>query len=484
MRTAGILMPVSMLNGEYGIGDFGAAAYEFIDIIVEMGFSLWQILPLNPVGYGNSPYQPYSSYAGDEVYIDLEYLYQNGLLEHKPRVLKQSNKIDYGAVRTHKSKYLRQAFKKFDLSDRGFKEFTQREVIYNYAVYATFKKAFKGVIWSDWQSEYRDWVKDKKLDLSPYSDEINYQLFLQYLFYKQWLDIKNYANQKGIKIVGDIPIYVGYDSADVWQDQQSFLLNRKLKPSFIAGVPPDYFNKNGQRWGNPLYDWDYIAEDDFQYWLKRISYNAELYDVIRIDHFRAFDTYWKIKASNKTARKGEWVEAPGYDLFAKIFWEMPSIEILAEDLGDLRKEVHELRDDFNLMGMNIMQFTFNPSEQAENYNRRKNVALYTGTHDNQTIKGYFYSQTVKRQKAIKKLLVKCGAKSEQIELAYLEVMFHNIADYAIAPAQDILGLGDESQINHPGTVGEHNWTYKLVSLEELKAKTAVIRTMLIDSKRF
>ncbi len=482
MRTAGILMPVSMLNGGYGIGDFGQSAYQFIDIIAEIGFSLWQILPLNPVGYGNSPYQPYSSYAGDEIYLDLESLYNDGLLSHKPRALKQSHKIDYDDVRTYKNKYLKQAFKNFAAGD-DFVKFSQNDVIYNYAVFATFKKAFPETSWNNWQVQYRDWIKNKEVDLSVYQTEIDYQLFLQYIFYKQWLKLKTYANKKGIKIVGDIPIYVGYDSADVWQDQRSFLLNRQLKPSFVAGVPPDYFNKNGQRWGNPLYDWDYIAKDDFNYWLKRISYNATLYDIIRIDHFRAFDTYWKIKASNKTARKGEWVEAPGYDLFAKIFWQMPEVEILAEDLGDLRKEVHELRDDFNLMGMNIMQFTFNPSELAENYNKKKHIAIYTGTHDNQTIKGYYQSQTAKRQKQISDLLEKCGASSKEIERAYLEVMFYNIADYAIVPVQDVLGLGDESRINSPGTVGEHNWTYKLTTLDDLKEQTDWLQKLIVDSKR-
>ncbi len=482
MRLAGVLLPVSMLNGRHGIGDFGKEAYQFIDIIADMGFKLWQILPLNPVGYANSPYQPQSSYAGDEIYIDLDELYHQGLLTHKPRAIKAEHRIDYDAVRKNKEKYLHKAFANFK-ADKNYAKFAQQEVIYNYAVYVAFRKAEKGKNWTEWPKPLKNWINDKELDLKEYQEEINYQLFVQYIFYQQWLKLKNYANSKGIKIVGDIPIYVGHDSADVWQDQKNFLLNRYGRPNFVAGVPPDYFNKNGQRWGNPLYDWDHIVEQDFAYWLKRISYNAKLYDVIRIDHFRAFDTFWKIKARNKTARKGEWIEAPGMELFAKIEKELPKVEIIAEDLGDLRPEVGMLRDAYGLMGMNIMQFTFNPDDKGKKYNLKKEVVLYTGTHDNQTIKGYFESQTQKRQKAIKKLLAKCGAKSPLAEVAYLEVMFANIADYAIVPVQDILGLGDESQINRPGSIHPDNWTYKLTSLQPLQAKTEFMKTMLTQTKR-
>ncbi len=475
-------MPVAMLNGAHGIGDFGASAYEFVDIIADMGFKIWQILPLNPVGYGNSPYQPYSSYAGDDIYIDLHQLKDEGLLITDVAEIKQTSKIDYTAVRELKGKALKSAFKNF-VPDDDYQQFIAHPFVREYAVFLTFKKHFNLASWDTWDKPFKMWIEDQALDLSPFEDDIQYEMFVQYTFYKQWMSLKAYANGKGISIMGDMPIYVGYDSLDVWRNQQSFLLNKRKRPSVIAGVPPDYFSKNGQRWGNPIYDWDYLKDNDFKYWIDKIEYNSYLYDIIRIDHFRAFDTYWVINPRNKTARKGEWREAPGQALFKEIFKRMPDIEIVAEDLGDLRKEVHELRDDFGLKGMNIMQFTFNPSELAENYNDKQNVIVYTGTHDNQTIKGYFDSQTAKRQREIRALLDKCGATFDDIHMAYIEVMLNNIADYAIVPAQDILGLGDESRINEPGRIIDANWTYKLTSLDALKAMTSTMHSLLKETKR-
>ncbi len=515
MRLAGVLLPVSALNGDYGIGDFGSSAYEFIDIISDMGFKLWQILPLNPLGEANSPYKPCSSYAGDEIYIDLEYLYNNKLLEELPEYIPQTSRIDYDVTRAYKQRYLKMAFNKFiqkyncyceliqnksevlDDSNvehnlyREFSQFIQTNDIYNYAVFITLKNHFKKS-WDHWNKRYKYWERYQNTvdkieldndDMIKFQQSINYHLFIQYIFYKQWMKLKSYAHDKSIKILGDIPIYVGYDSADVWQDKKCFLLNKNARPSFVAGVPPDYFNKKGQRWGNPLYDWDYIKQTDFKYWINRLFYNAKLYDIIRIDHFRAFDTYWKIKASNKTAIKGEWIMAPGRSLFRKIASELPDIQIVVEDLGDLRPEVHKLRDEFHLMGMNIMQFTFNPDELGERYNTNKDIVLYTGTHDNTTIKAYFESQCLQKQKSILQLLKKCGASFSNIELCYLEVMFSNIADYAIAPVADLLGLGDEARINTPGTVTDDNWSYKLTSLEQLKQRKHIIKNILTKTNR-
>lgn len=482
MRLSGILLGISSLNSKYGIGDFGKEAYEFVDIIAEIGFKIWQILPLNPLGYGNSPYQPYSSYAGDEIYISPELLYEQGLLKKKPKTIKDTNKIDYEKVRKLKGEILKEAFKNFK-KDKDYEEFLKFDFVYNYAVFLTFKKKNNLNSWNTWESDMKSWIKDKKLDLSPYKQDIDYEIFVQYIFYKQWIKLKQYANSKGLKIMGDIPIYVGLDSLDVWENQKAFLLNKNGNPKFIAGVPPDYFSKNGQRWGNPIYDWDYLKDNNYNFWIKRLEYNSKLYDILRIDHFRAFDTYWKVNAKNKTAKKGEWVEAPGYELFDLIKKELPALEIVVEDLGDLRKEVLELRDAYDLKGMKILQFGFDPNETNNDFADKKNMIIYTGTHDNQTVVGFYNSQDSKTQKHITKIFKENKYDYKNIANGFLEMAFNSIADYAIVPLQDILGLDDSARINTPGTLDNINWSYKFTTMQGLKDKGAYINKLLKQTNR-
>ena len=288
-RLAGILMPVSALPSDEGIGTLGKAAYRFIDIMQEMGMSIWQILPLNPLGYGNSPYQPFSSFAGDSLYIDLEFLFEEGLLDEKPAPFpKKSNKISYDLVREYKEPFLKKAyasFKKKAEKASSYTEFCKMDWVRPYAVFFVLKKANQMRCWNEWPKEQQNWILDKKLDLTPYEEEIDYQIFLQYLFYVQWNALKDYANGKGILIMGDIPFYVGIDSLDVWQAREDFLLDKDGHPRFIAGVPPDYFSATGQRWGNPIYDWEHLKENHFRFWMDRLSYSSKLYDIFRIDHF-------------------------------------------------------------------------------------------------------------------------------------------------------------------------------------------------------
>ena len=487
MRLSGVLLPVSALPSNYGIGDFGKEAYKFIDISCEMGFKIWQILPLNPLGYGNSPYQPYSSFAGDDIYISPELLLEDDLLDKDIEKIKISDKIDYENVRKFKSKLLKKAYKKFKekklYEKEDYKKFLNFEFVYNYAVFLTLKKQNNMQSWNTWPKDMKNWIKDKKLDLTKYEDDINYEIFVQYIFYTQWVNIKKYANKKGIKIMGDIPIYVGLDSLDVWENQKAFLLNRTGSPKFIAGVPPDYFSKTGQRWGNPIYDWDYIKEHNYDFWINRISYNAQLYDIIRIDHFRGFDTYWKINAKNKTAMKGEWVEAPGHELFTVISKKFKNLEIVAEDLGDLRKEVIKLRDDFNLKGMKIIQFTFDPNETNNDFEDRKNMIIYTGTHDNQTVMGFYNDKDDNTKDEIKKYFKKHNYDTKDIHKGFLQMCMESIADYAIVPVQDIIGLDDKSRLNTPGTLGEHNWSFKLKDFDEYENNINYINTLLKKTKR-
>ena len=487
MRLSGILMSISSLPSDYGIGDFGKEAYDFVDISCAMGFKIWQLLPLNPLGYGNSPYQPYSSFAGEELYISPYLLYQDGLLKKLPEKIKQSNHIDYTRVRRYKDDILRKAYNNFKekklYKEQSYLEFLNFDFVYDYAVFMTFKKVNDMQCWNNWNLEMKNWIKDKKADLSKYEDDINYEIFIQYIFYTQWMKLKKYANDKGLKIMGDIPIYVGLDSLDVWQNQKSFMLNKNGNPKFIAGVPPDFFSKKGQRWGNPIYDWDYIQKNNFDFWIKRLDYNSKLYDIIRIDHFRGFDTYWKINARNKTAMKGQWVEAPGHQLFSLIQKKFPHLEIVAEDLGDLRKEVEELRDDFNLKGMKILQFVFEPNENNNNFKDRKNMIIYTGTHDNQTIEGFYESKDKDEQREIVDYFKKNHYDSKNISDCFVEMCLESIADYAILPVQDIIGLDDNYRMNTPGTLGDHNWTFKLTDFKALKDKTDYIHTLLEKTKR-
>jgi len=482
MRTSGILLAISSLNSKYGVGDFGKEAYKFVDIIQKTGFTIWQLLPLNPLGYGNSPYQPYSSQAGDEIYISPDLLYEQGLLKKKPKTLENNDRVDYEKARKLKAEILKEAFKNFK-KDKDYEEFIKFDFVYKYAVFLTLKKANNLNIWNKWDKEQKNWIVDRKLDLSKYNEGIEYEMFVQYMFYKQWTALKKYANSKGIRIMGDIPFYVGLDSLDVWENQKSFLLNKNGNPKFIAGVPPDYFCKDGQRWGNPIYDWKYLKEHNYDFWIKRIEYNSKLYDILRIDHFRAFDTYWQVNARNKTAKAGEWIEAPGYEVFDLIKKKFPKLEIVAEDLGGLRKEVLQLRDHYNLKGMKILLFSLDPNEGNNNFSDKKNMIIYTGTHDNQTAMGFFESQDQKTKDYIIKLFKEHNYDTQNIANGFLEMTFDSIADYAIVPVQDILGLDDSARMNTPSTLNNINWSFKLNSMEKLEEKTDYLHKLLKKTKR-
>ncbi len=483
MREAGILLPLSSLPSNHGIGDMGAYSFELIDLLKLGGFRIWQILPLNPLGYGNSPYQPYSSFAGDEIYISLDELFDEGLLKKKaPKFRQKEQYVDYENVRSFKEKYLKQAFQQF-IPNEEYETFAKQEWVYLYGVFLTLKKKNDLKCWNEWEKEQQEWIKTKEFDVSIYEEDIRYEMFIQYLFYKQWMKVKAYANANGIRIMGDIPFYVGIDSLDVWANQECFLLGADGKPTFIAGVPPDYFSATGQRWGNPIYDWDYLKEQNYQFWLDRIDYNSKLFDVIRIDHFRAFDTYWKIPSTCDTAIEGEWLEAPGYEVFDLIVKKFPQVEIIAEDLGDLREEVHVLKNHYGLKGMKIVQFTFDPNENNNNFEDIENMVIYTGSHDNQTIKGWYMSQEKKTQNAIRKSLKKSGYEDRVIAKRFVKLTLDSIAEMAILPVQDLINLGDEARINTPGTLGSPNWEWKLDSLRGLKREMGTLKELIQASNR-
>ena len=486
MRRAGILTSISSLPTKYGIGDLGEESYKFIDIISEAGFKVWQILPINPVGYGNSPYQPYSSYAGDDIYISLDLLVKEGLLKDSElnSFNENSNKVEYDKVRQFKNSYLKKAFersKNIEEIQKDINDFKLRyDWVYKYAVFITLKKLNNLKSWLDWPKEQKLFVDNKKYDISKHNEEINYEIFVQYIFYKQWFELKKYANSKKIDIMGDIPIYVGVDSADVWWNKSAFLLDDEYKPSFIAGVPPDYFSETGQRWGNPIYDWDYIKDDNFSFWIERLKWSNLIFDIVRIDHFRAFDTYWKIPASCPTAVEGEWVEAPGYELFDEIYSKIPNIKIIAEDLGDLRPEVLELRDHYNLSGMLIMQFELD-SDKEIGLKSNKTV-VYTGTHDNQTTLGWYRELNDTQRKNTKNKLKKYKEKLYTDRILHL--CFDSISDLVIIPIQDFMKLDDSARINTPGTVGSPNWEWKLRDYKNVRKNLLKYKNILKQTKRY
>lgn len=485
MKKAGILWPLASLNGSHGIGDFGKASYDFIDISKKAGFDMWQILPLNPLGFGNSPYQPYSSYAGDEIYISLDMLYDDGLLEEKVAHLEQKDRVDYNYVRDFKGKYLKKAYLKFKEKNlensEAYKKFLEFDFVYDYAVFLTFKKANNLISWNEWPREQKNWIIDKKLDLSPYQDQIAYEIFIQYIFYQQWMKLKVYANENGLKIIGDVPFYVGLDSLDVWQNQKYFEITEEGKPLLIAGVPPDAFSDKGQRWGNPIYKWSEIEKDDFKFWIDRLRYNAKLYDIVRLDHFRAFDTYWQIDAKNDTAIIGEWIPAPGYKLFDIIEKELKDVEFIAEDLGTMMPGVYKLRDHYDLKGMVIIQENLRPWENHF-IETTANSAAYPGTHDNKTLFQWYGELDKTQQESIKDYFKTLGINHGDIREDFFDYIMGMESEYVIISLADILGIGQEARINEPATLSDKNWSFKLKNLDEYKEKADFLNQAISHNK--
>lgn len=453
-RRTGILMPVSSLPGTLGIGDFGKDAYEWIDFMSESKASLWQILPLNPVGYGNSPYQTYSAFAGDEIYISIEDLYLSLDIEFPYKAFKSSS-IDYASVREHKSAALRHAFQYFK-KDGDYESFIRQAYwLEDYVLFLSRKKLNNMKSWTEWE------IFDvPEIDL-------DYERYVQYVFFSQWMKLKDYANKKGVLIVGDIPIYLGHDSAEVYNTRNEFYLEKDGRPSLVAGVPPDFFSTEGQLWGNPLYRWDVMKENNYAFWVERLSWNQLMFDVIRIDHFRAFDTYWAIKGSADSAKEGEWIIGPRNDFFDAMYSQINNLKLVVEDLGDLRPEVLELRDDYNLMGMKIVEFALNKEDLDRDHLLDKNLLAYTGTHDNQTIAGWLEELGQAGRDDLSKNLSHMGFKDEELWQKVAHYTLSLPCNWVILPLQDILGIDNSGRINTPATIGSPNWEWKLEDYSSL-----------------
>lgn len=479
-KETGILLPVTSLPSREGVGVLGDDAYRFLDLLEEHGITIWQILPLNPTGYGNSPYQPYSSCAGDEMYISLDRLYEKGLLKEKPEAfMEEASKVDYEKVRAWKEPYLREACGNH-VGDADFKEFADQAWVFRYAVFRAFKKANDHRCWNEWPEAQKNQVEDQAVELEPFMEEIQYHIFLQYQFFCQWMEVKAYANQKNIRIMGDVPFYVGVDSVDVWGDQKSFLLDAEGKPVFIAGVPPDYFSATGQRWGNPIYDWAQLKKEGYRFWVERIGYNQKLFDIIRIDHFRAFDTFWKIHASCATAVDGDWIEAPGYEVLDTLNRELPGVNLVAEDLGDLRPEVQVLKEHYGLKGMKIVQFGIDAAGKTacDLLPDMPNMIVYTGTHDNATTKEWYESLSAAERRKVRKWLKRMGYGHGSVVERLIRYTLDSRAEYAVIPAFDILEAGAEARLNTPGTVGSPNWEWRMNRFDDIERKLPKYREQI------
>ena len=469
MRKSGVLLPVSSIPSKYGIGTFSRQAYEFIDLLEQAGQTYWQILPLGPTGYGDSPYQSFSTFAGNPYYIDLETLIEEGYLTKEDcdsyDFGDDAEYIDYEKIYFSRFKVLRTAFKNSHLeNDEKYRNFVTENAYWleDYALYMAVKNSFGGISFIEWDEDIRLREKDAIDRYSQkYKEEIDFYKFQQFMFAKQWYALKEYANKKKIKIVGDIPIYVAFDSSDTWANPELFQLNDDLEPTGVAGCPPDAFSKTGQLWGNPLYRWEYHKKTGYEWWMKRIAYCYKLYDVVRIDHFRGFDSYYSIPYGDPTAEFGHWEEGPGYDFFKTMKAKLGKKEVIAEDLGFLTDSVLKLVKKTGYPGMKILQFAFNSREESDYlpHNYTKNCVVYTGTHDNDTMLGWL--QCMGRQDmAFAKRYLNIN-KNKDIQWEFIRAAMASVADTCIIPMQDYLGLGAEARINIPSTLGL-NWKWRML----------------------
>ena len=475
-RGAGVLMHPTCLPGSTGIGTLGDYARKWIDFLAQSGVKYWQVLPLGPTGYGDSPYQSFSVFAGNPYLIDLEELANTGLLKEEdlePLKALGDTKVDFGAQYGLRFPLLMKAYANFSRWKNGswkeygsFPEFQRTHLSWlkPYALFMALKTQQGGKNFHEWPDGLR--VYAKAVEKAKETDTallVEANEFWQYLFWGQWQKIRKYANVRGIKIIGDMPIYVSADSSDLWASPQYFLLNKDGLPSHVGGCPPDYFSPLGQRWGNPLYDWQALKETGYAWWLNRLGRAFALYDVVRLDHFRGFYDYWKIPASAPDARKGEWGKGPGMDLFNVIFQKMPDAPIIAEDFGDLNDGVRNFLKESGLPGMGVLQFAF--GGDAKNlylpHNTRRRQVIYSGTHDNDTLAGWVTSaQEHERGHALAYLGCQKGVFVEEA----VKAVFASVARLAIVPAQDLLGLGSEARLNTPGS--DHgNWDWRMTEKE-------------------
>lgn len=483
MRESGILLHVSSLPSKYGIGNFGSEAYKFVDFLEKTKQTYWQILPIGPTSYGDSPYQSFSSNALNPYFIDLEMLVDEKLIKKSDIIDSTTgDKIDYGKLYEERYLVLSKAFKNFDLSNKDFLKFLNDEKawLHDYALFMAIKKSFDDVSLIEWPSRVRMRNAEaiSKLE-THYQDEINFQKFMQFKAYEQYYALKDYANSKGIKIFGDIPIYVSYDSSDVWVNPSLFQLDGDNKPTHVAGVPPDSFSADGQLWGNPLYNWEELEKTNFLWWIERIRNQAKLFDALRIDHFIGFVNYFKIPAQDKTARNGVWVKGVGSKLFKAIKAELGDLNIIAEDLGLVTDDVIALLEETNFPGMKLLHFAFDPAGDSNNlpHFHPVNSVAYPGTHDNETSKQWLENLN---EESFEFFLNYTNSNRENALNSIIKETLKSPARIAVIPMQDYLGLGSFARMNIPSTLG-NNWDWRL---SENYLDEELVNKVLLYTKTF
>ena len=466
MRESGILMHITALPNAYGVGTMGKCAYDFIDFLNKAGQSYWQILPLNRTGYGDSPYQSCSTFAGNHYLIDLQMLVEEGLLtvEEVETVEwnRREDKTDYGLLYFNRLNVLRKAYSRFDGED-ALSDFCIENSgwLPDFALYMALKGKFNGAAWYQWEKDLKfrdpDAIWNVRQELR---EEIRFYSFVQYLFRKQWTALRTYAHDKGIRLIGDVPIYVPYDSVDAWSNPELFQFDDALNPVDVAGCPPDAFSADGQLWGNPLYRWEELAQDGYTWWIRRLAAAGQLYDVIRMDHFRGFESYWAVPFGDATARGGKWVKGPGMDFINTVKEKLPHINLIAEDLGFLTQEVLDLRDDSGFPGMKVLEFAFDSREPSEYlpHTYTNNSVCYTGTHDNMTMRQWFDTADPAAVEYATEYMHL--TQEEGLVWGTIRTAMSSVSDTCIVPIQDYLDLGGEARMNFPGTLSDANWTWR------------------------
>ncbi len=496
-RQSGVLMHISSLPGKYGIGSFGQSAYDFVDFLVRTKQRYWQILPLGTTSYGDSPYQSFSAFAGNTYFIDFDILIEEGLLDEAdvkgadfgddPR------KVDYAKIFDARRPIMEKAVARFlkadDLSD--YESFVEQNAAWLevFAEYMAIKEHFDNLAWTEWPDGAIR--RREAASLASYreklADKLTYHRVTQYLFFKQWLRLKAYANEHHIEIVGDMPIYVAADSADVWAQPHFFKTDAVGKPTCVAGCPPDEFSETGQLWGNPIYDWEAMDKDGYAWWIERLRESFKIYDIVRIDHFRGFESYWEVPADSETSATGKWVKGPDYKLFAAVKEALGDLNIIAEDLGFMTDEVIELRERTGFPGMKILQFAFNPDDESIDspHLAPNNSVMYTGTHDNNTVLGWYKDEI---DDATRQYMAQYTNRKEYetVPHAMLRTIFASVSFMAIATMQDLLELDSAARMNYPSTIGG-NWTWRMTAEElnpivegELYSLTKTYRRMNTD----
>jgi len=469
-RTSGILLHPTSLPGRFGIGDIGPMAHRWLDFLAQAGCKLWQVLPLGPTGYGDSPYQCFSSVAGNPYLISPEELAEDGLIDAS--VLADlpefpQGRVDYGMVISWKLSILEQAFNRYEARpavalSTEFDHFTKQQSHWldDFCLFMTLKEIHAGHAWHTWEPTWRKrHAETIQSARQTYAREIKRHAFWQFLFFRQWSKLKTFAAQKHLQIIGDIPIYVAQDSSDVWANQPLFFLDEMGKPSVVAGVPPDYFSKTGQLWGNPLYRWHGHAEQNYDWWVGRVQACLSLVDIIRLDHFRGFAGYWEIPGDAKTAEIGRWLPGPGKEIFEVLKQRLGSLPLIAEDLGVITPDVAALRDAFDFPGMKILQFAFSGGSQNPflPHHYLRNCVVYTGTHDNDTARGWYERVAEEEKSCYRRYLNRDGS---QFAWDLIRAAWASVANFALAPLQDFLNLGNEARMNYPGSLGG-NWSWRM-----------------------